>query len=57
MTIYSRIRSKLYREAKGLYRDARYDPADKTIRERFTVNPFISPVNQLYATINRSYDQ
>ncbi|MDB5118409.1 MAG: hypothetical protein JWQ79_3901 [Mucilaginibacter sp.] len=32
------------------------DAADKTMRERFTVNPFISPVNQLYATLNRRYD-
>jgi len=29
---------------------------DETMRERFTVNPFISPINQLYATINRKYD-
>ncbi|TSJ43194.1 polysaccharide deacetylase family protein [Mucilaginibacter corticis] len=32
------------------------DASDKTLRERFTVNPFISPVNQLYATITRKYD-
>lgn len=32
------------------------DVADETLRERFTVNPFISPVNQLYATITRKYD-
>jgi peptidoglycan/xylan/chitin deacetylase (PgdA/CDA1 family) len=32
------------------------DVADQTMRERFTVNPFISPVNQLYATITRKYD-
>jgi peptidoglycan/xylan/chitin deacetylase (PgdA/CDA1 family) len=32
------------------------DALDETMRERFTVNPFISPVNQLYATINREYD-
>jgi len=32
------------------------DATDQTMRERFTVNPFLSPVNQLYATINRRYD-
>jgi peptidoglycan/xylan/chitin deacetylase (PgdA/CDA1 family) len=32
------------------------DAADTNMRERFTVNPFISPVNQLYATINRKYE-
>ena len=29
---------------------------DNAMRERFTVNPFISPVNQLYATITCKYD-
>lgn len=33
-----------------------HDAADKTLQERFTANPFISPVNQLYATIARKYD-
>ncbi|MCC8427176.1 polysaccharide deacetylase family protein [Mucilaginibacter sp. UR6-11] len=32
------------------------DALDNTMRERFTVNPFISPVNQLYATITCKYD-
>jgi peptidoglycan/xylan/chitin deacetylase (PgdA/CDA1 family) len=32
------------------------DADDTTLRERFTVNPFISPVNQLYSTITRRYD-
>jgi peptidoglycan/xylan/chitin deacetylase (PgdA/CDA1 family) len=32
------------------------DHNDSTMRERFTVNPFISPVNQMYATINLKYD-
>ena len=30
---------------------------DLTMRERFTVNPFISPVNQLHANITRSYER
>jgi len=33
------------------------DNEDITMRERFTVNPFISPINQLYATITRRYEQ
>ena len=32
------------------------DCNDNALRERFTVNPFISPVNQMYATITRKYD-
>ncbi|HZX59393.1 MAG TPA: polysaccharide deacetylase family protein [Mucilaginibacter sp.] len=32
------------------------DQQDLTMRERFTVNPFISPANQMHATITRSYD-
>jgi peptidoglycan/xylan/chitin deacetylase (PgdA/CDA1 family) len=32
------------------------DAEEPKIHERFTVNPFISPVNQLYATITRKYD-
>ncbi|GAA4094476.1 polysaccharide deacetylase family protein [Mucilaginibacter panaciglaebae] len=32
------------------------DAQDDTLRERLTVNPFISPVNQLYATITCKYD-
>ena len=32
------------------------DKSEASMRERFTVNPFISPVNQLYATITRRYD-
>ena len=32
------------------------DNRDPALRERLTVNPFISPVNQMYATINRRYD-
>jgi peptidoglycan/xylan/chitin deacetylase (PgdA/CDA1 family) len=31
------------------------DASDNSLRERFTVNPFISPVNQHFATINHSY--
>jgi peptidoglycan/xylan/chitin deacetylase (PgdA/CDA1 family) len=33
------------------------DQHDHTMRERFTVNPFISPVNQMHATITRRYEQ
>jgi len=33
------------------------DKADTTMRERFTVNPFISVVNQMYATINKKYER
>jgi peptidoglycan/xylan/chitin deacetylase (PgdA/CDA1 family) len=40
--------------AMDFYNDR--DGADETIRERLTVNPFISPVNQLHATITRKYD-
>ena len=32
------------------------DNSDMTMRERFTVNPFISPINQLHATITRKYE-
>jgi peptidoglycan/xylan/chitin deacetylase (PgdA/CDA1 family) len=32
------------------------DRQNPAMRERFTVNPFISPVNQMHATIARSYD-
>lgn len=32
------------------------DHEDETMRERFTVNPFISTNNQMYATINRRYE-
>jgi len=32
------------------------DNNDPALRERFTVNPFISPNNQMYATITRSYE-
>ena len=32
------------------------DYADTTMRQRFTVNPFISPINQLHATITRQYE-
>lgn len=32
------------------------DAADATLRERLTVNPFISPINQLHATITNNYD-
>ncbi|MBC7399372.1 MAG: polysaccharide deacetylase family protein [Mucilaginibacter sp.] len=40
--------------AMDFYNDR--DGADETMRERLTVNPFISPVNQLHATITRKYD-
>jgi peptidoglycan/xylan/chitin deacetylase (PgdA/CDA1 family) len=33
------------------------DRSDKVMRERFTVNPFISPVNQLHATITGRYER
>lgn len=33
------------------------DNKDTTMRERFTVNPFISTSNQMYATITRRYEQ
>lgn len=32
------------------------DHTDTAMRERFTVNPFISPINQLHATIIRQYE-
>lgn len=32
------------------------DEQDAALRERFTVNPFISTNNQMYATINRRYE-
>jgi len=32
------------------------DQEDQTIRERFTVNPFISTNNQMYATVIRNYE-
>jgi len=32
------------------------DLSDPAMRERFTVNPFISPINQLHATITRKYE-
>lgn len=32
------------------------DHDDNTMRERFTINPFISPNNQMHATINRRYE-
>jgi peptidoglycan/xylan/chitin deacetylase (PgdA/CDA1 family) len=40
--------------AMDFYNDA--DKQDETMRERFTVSPFISPVNQLHATITGKYD-
>jgi len=33
------------------------DHLEETLRERFTVNPFISPNNQMYATITGRYEQ
>ena len=33
------------------------DIADASLRERFTVNPFITTNNQMYATVTRSYEQ
>lgn len=33
------------------------DLVDPVMRERFTVNPFISPINQLHATITRQYEK
>ena len=33
------------------------DHDDTTMRERFTVNPFISPVNQMHATIKKAYER
>jgi len=36
------------------FEEDRYDPA---MRERFTVNPFISTVNQMHATVTRRYEQ
>jgi peptidoglycan/xylan/chitin deacetylase (PgdA/CDA1 family) len=32
------------------------DRLDPIMKERFTVNPFISPANQMHATITRSYE-
>ncbi len=32
------------------------DRTDPQMKERFTVNPFISTTNQMYATITRSYE-
>lgn len=33
-----------------------HDHSDELMRERFTVNPFISPANQMRATISRKYE-
>jgi peptidoglycan/xylan/chitin deacetylase (PgdA/CDA1 family) len=33
------------------------DRSDPTMKERFTVNPFISTTNQMYATITRNYER
>jgi len=33
------------------------DAGDPALRERFTVNPFITPLNQMYATITRRYER
>jgi peptidoglycan/xylan/chitin deacetylase (PgdA/CDA1 family) len=33
------------------------DYSDTSLRERFTVNPFISTINQMHATITRKYEQ
>ncbi|MGF7081298.1 polysaccharide deacetylase family protein [Mucilaginibacter sp. UYCu711] len=40
--------------AMDFYNDS--DGQDETMRERLTVSPFISPVNQLHATITCKYD-
>ncbi len=32
------------------------DAEDLNMQERFTVNPFISPNNQLYATVTKAYE-
>jgi peptidoglycan/xylan/chitin deacetylase (PgdA/CDA1 family) len=40
--------------AMDFYNDE--DKLDETMRERLTVNPFISPVSQLHATITCKYD-
>jgi peptidoglycan/xylan/chitin deacetylase (PgdA/CDA1 family) len=57
---YSRILAEEAKNAgytKLLAMDFHYpeDEHDPALRERFTVNPFISPNNQMYATITRSY--
>lgn len=33
------------------------DHTDVTMKERFTVNPFISAINQMHATITRQYER
>jgi hypothetical protein len=33
------------------------DAQDLNMRERFTVNPFISANNQLYATVTKAYER
>jgi peptidoglycan/xylan/chitin deacetylase (PgdA/CDA1 family) len=57
---YSRILAEEAKNAgytKLLAMDFHYpeDEHDPALLERFTVNPFISPNNQMYATITRSY--
>lgn len=37
--------------------DFLHDTEDETMRERFTVNPFITTNNQMFATITRKYEQ
>jgi len=45
-----------YRQLLAMDFDFEDDQTDPTMRERFTVNPFISPVNQLHATITKRYE-
>jgi len=45
-----------YKQLLAMDFNSPYDESDNTMRERFTVNPFISTPNQMYATITRKYE-
>jgi peptidoglycan/xylan/chitin deacetylase (PgdA/CDA1 family) len=45
-----------YRQLLAMDFNSTGDHSDDMMRERFTVNPFISTYNQMYATINRRYE-
>jgi peptidoglycan/xylan/chitin deacetylase (PgdA/CDA1 family) len=45
-----------YRQLLAMDFNNSADHNDPAMRERFTVNPFISTNNQMYATINRKYE-
>jgi len=51
--------AKQYGYSQLLAMDFHYagDHKDAAMRERFTVNPFLTTTNQMYATVKRRYDQ